>query len=105
MIFSIGDTVIVKEWDDLVSEFGTDSDGDIDVGPSYFFRSMKCMYGKIGTVDSFDEDDETYCVTFDPCENDYPDAWVPEAALRLYVEPVRIQEIAFSFDDMLKCCD
>lgn len=106
MLFQIGDRVIVKEWADMASEFRVDSDGDVDTGPSYFYRSMKGICGLTGTIDSFDEDDDTYDIYFDyDGEEELSDEWVPEGALLPYVEPITIGEMTFSFEDMLNGCD
>lgn len=105
MFFKIGDRVIVKEWADMASEFRVDSDGDIDMGLSYFFRSMRGMCGLAGTINSFDDNDNTYdiCLDYDD-EGELSDEWVPEGALLPYVEPITIGEITFSFEDMLNGC-
>lgn len=50
-MFEVGDIVRIRSWDDLVSEFGTDSAGDIllpNVG--WLFQSDKDCYGKLAEV-------------------------------------------------------
>lgn len=49
MKYKVGDKVKVREWDDMVEEFGTDEDGDIDCN-LYFVEYMKKYCGKEMTV-------------------------------------------------------
>lgn len=37
----VGDFVMIRPWDDMVKEFGTDSYGDIPTLPIAIFQSMK----------------------------------------------------------------
>ena len=49
MKYKVGDKVKVREWDDMVEEFGTDEDGDIDCNLC-FVKDMKEYCGKEMTV-------------------------------------------------------
>lgn len=49
----IGDTVRVRQWDDMAAEFGLDRDGDIQC-PWYFLRDMTGFCGQIFEVVGFD---------------------------------------------------
>ena len=51
MKYKVGDKVKVREWDDMVEEFGTDEDGDIDCNLC-FVKDMKEYCGKEMTVSS-----------------------------------------------------
>lgn len=48
--YEVGDRVLVKEWDDMASEYGIDEDGDIKTGASFFVKEMKKYCGKVMTV-------------------------------------------------------
>lgn len=37
----VGDFVMIRSWDDMVKEFGTDSYGDIPTLPAAILQSMK----------------------------------------------------------------
>lgn len=50
MIFKIGDTVMLRSWDDLAKEFGEDNQGDIQIGEVWAFRSNKYRYGHLATI-------------------------------------------------------
>ena len=47
--YEVGDKVLIRDWDDMVKEFGLDSDGDIDCKPC-FATEMKKFCNKIITV-------------------------------------------------------
>ena len=49
MRYRVGDKVKVREWDDMVEEFGTDEDGGIDCNMC-FVEYMKKYCGKEMTV-------------------------------------------------------
>lgn len=53
--YEVGDLVLVKKWNDMVAEYGLDSDGDINTRES-FTRDMKKYCGNIMTVSLVDED-------------------------------------------------
>lgn len=48
----VGDFVMIRPWDDMVKEFGTDSYGDIPTLPITIFPSMKQYCGHFYTVES-----------------------------------------------------
>lgn len=50
--YEVGDRVLVKEWDDMVSEYGIDEDGDIKICASFFVKDMKKYCGRIMTISS-----------------------------------------------------
>lgn len=56
--FKVGDTVRIRDWDDLAREFHVDDDGDIDVGPSFFFKSERDFCGQIAKVIGVENEDE-----------------------------------------------
>lgn len=51
--FNVGDKLKIREWDDMVSEFGTDKDGDIRNG---FVQRMRYLCGKTFTVSAINGD-------------------------------------------------
>lgn len=53
--YEVGDLVLVKKWNDMVAEYGLNSDGDINTRES-FTRDMKKYCGNIMTVSLVDED-------------------------------------------------
>lgn len=48
----VGDFVMIRPWDDMVKEFGTDSYGDIPTLPAAILPSMKQYCGHFYTVES-----------------------------------------------------
>lgn len=57
--YEVGDKVLIRDWDDMVKEFGLDSDGDIRCTP-YFSTKMKKFCNKIITVCKVDKDGDCY---------------------------------------------
>lgn len=49
-MFKVGDRVEIKSWDEMVKEFGVDSDGDIRNPGFTFVRMMKPFCGKTATI-------------------------------------------------------
>lgn len=49
-MFALGDKVRVRKWDDLVDEFGTDEDGDIDCKSQYFLSAMSALCGTVARI-------------------------------------------------------
>lgn len=47
----IGDVLRIRQWDDMVDEFGLKPSGDIGCG-GVFVKNMKCLCGKQFTVSS-----------------------------------------------------
>lgn len=52
-MYEIGDTVIVRDWDDLVSEYGLKSNGFIG-GDTYMITPMRKFCGKVFHVSYVD---------------------------------------------------
>lgn len=66
MRYKVGDKVKVREWDDMIVEFGTDEDGDIKCR-LFFIADMKKYCGKEMTVSrvsvgyyTLEEDEEVF---------------------------------------------
>lgn len=57
--YEVGDRVLIRDWDDMVKEFGLDSDGDIRCTPC-FSTKMKKFCNKIITVFKVDKDRDYY---------------------------------------------
>lgn len=57
--YEVGDKVLIRDWDDMVKEFGLDSDGDIRCTPC-FSTKMKKFCNKIITVCEVDKDGDYY---------------------------------------------
>lgn len=53
MTYNIGDTVKLRNWDDLAKEFGEDNQGDIKIGEVWAFSSNKCSYGHLATIEGY----------------------------------------------------
>lgn len=53
--FKVGDTVMVRYWDDMAREYGLGCDGDINVYP-YFTRQMQKYCGQISEVEGIEFD-------------------------------------------------
>lgn len=52
MRYKVGDKVKVREWDNMVKEFGVDENGRIPSGPAVFVSAMKEYCGKCMTIKS-----------------------------------------------------
>lgn len=48
--FKVGDRVRIRQWDDMMEEFGIDNDGDIQLSAEVFTNDMRELCGKIATV-------------------------------------------------------
>ena len=59
MKYKIGELVLIKEWEDLASEYIVDEDGEIRLDGLWFINSMKKYCGKVFCIDSY-EDGEFY---------------------------------------------
>lgn len=57
--YEVGDKVLIRDWDDMVKEFGLDSDGGINCKPC-FVTNMKRLCNKIITVFKVDKDGDYY---------------------------------------------
>ena len=58
--YEVGDRVLVKEWDDMASEYGIDEDGDIKTGVVFFVKAMKKYCGRIMTISSVESSEIFY---------------------------------------------
>lgn len=47
--FHVGDVVRIRDWDDMVAEFGIDRDGDIPCR-AHFVRGMRRLCGNVFTI-------------------------------------------------------
>ena len=52
MKYKVGDKVRVRQWDDMVKEFGVDKFGDISTKTGYFTKQMKEFCGGVYEIDS-----------------------------------------------------
>lgn len=48
--FKVGDTVMVRYWDDMEREYGLDGEGDINIHP-YFVKDMQKYCGQISKIE------------------------------------------------------
>lgn len=87
-----GDHVIVRDWEDMADEFGTDYDGDqvvIDFGSLAFVKPMKNLCGKEFMVDEIDE--ERSELTLMPVDGSFKkediDYWIFAPEMLRHVEP------------------
>lgn len=77
MRFKPGDKVIVREWEDMAKEFGTNKDGNI-LTPVIFTCSMKSFCGKTLTIKDYFPDTPRYTAE-ETCRFSFP-----EESLTLY---------------------
>ena len=64
--FKVGELVRIRQWDDMVKEFGVDSVGDI-YSCVQFVTSMKPLCGKYAEIVSLDENDVEVKLKFFNC--------------------------------------
>lgn len=72
MKFSVGDIVRVRDWDDLMAEFGEDVQGNIPA-PYVFVQNMRKYCGRKFYIDRLEKDDE-YGTT-EVFSDDFPGCW------------------------------
>lgn len=53
--YKVGDKVRIRQWDDMVAEFGTDADGDIPIDEIFFSIEMRDLCGREFVVHKTDE--------------------------------------------------
>ena len=64
MIFCVGDKVRIREWDDMVAEFGLEEDNAIPCRAA-FVEDMREYCGREYTIDGiYGEESDSYLVTF-----------------------------------------
>ena len=63
--FEIGDTVAVRDWDDMVAEYGSNGAGNICFRYCAFIDSMRFLCGRVGVVSSLENDGPHPIVTLD----------------------------------------
>lgn len=57
-MFKVGDRVRIRDWDDMEREYGTDSDGDINLPDVVFTRCMRHLCGRCATIRSISSQDD-----------------------------------------------
>ena len=73
MIFCVGDKVRIREWDDMVAEFGLEEDNEIPCRAT-FIEDMREYCGREYTIDGiYGEDSDSCLVTF--AEPDAPSGY------------------------------
>lgn len=88
----VGDFVMIRPWDDMVKEFGTDSYGDIPTLPATIFQNMKQYCGHFYTVESVTTTAVGSWCSFADVNYDFP---VCSLVLSVF-------ESSLTFDDLLK---
>jgi hypothetical protein len=88
----VGDFVMIRSWDDMVKEFGTDSYGDIPTLPIAILNSMKQYCGRFYTVESVTTTAVGSWCSFADVSYDFP---VCSLVLPVF-------ESSLTFDDLLK---
>ena len=58
--FHVGDVVRIRDWDDMVAEFGIDRNGDIPCR-AHFVRGMRRLCGNVFTITNTDGCDVGGC--------------------------------------------
>ena len=64
--FKVGDRIVVKEWNDMVEEFGVNKRGVINAHGG-FHEEMKELCGKTGTIKAMNEKSKFIMISFDDC--------------------------------------
>lgn len=59
-MFKVGDRVRIRDWDDMEREYGTDSDGDINLPDVVFTRGMRHLCGRCATIRSISCHDDCF---------------------------------------------
>lgn len=83
-----GDHVIVRDWEDMVDEYGTDYIGDIDFGHLSFVKAMKNLCGNEFMVDEINE--EYSEITLMPIDGSFKREdldWIFTPEMLRHVEP------------------
>lgn len=88
----VGDFVMIRPWDDMVKEFGTDSYGDIPTLPATIFQNMKQYCGHFYTVERATTTAVGSWGSFADVSYDFP---VCSLVLPVF-------ESSLTFDDLLK---
>ena len=75
--FKVGDKVKIRQWDDMVKEFGLDDDhyGNIDMEYTSFSKKMKYLCGEIATIKSFNKRCDHYVYLEFHNKVDKPNCW------------------------------
>lgn len=60
-----GQIVLIKEWDDMVNEYGMNDNGDILIPNFHFIKSMKKFCGMPVVIIKCDEDKNCYSILED----------------------------------------
>lgn len=64
--FKVGDRIVVKEWNDMVEEFGVNKRGGIEAHGG-FYEEMRELCGKTGTIKTMNEKSKFIMINFDDC--------------------------------------
>lgn len=76
MGLEIGDTVTIRQWDDMVNKFGFNSYGDIYLPYASFVTAMREWCGKEVTISEVDFIVKDEKIIFIYTIEDDPDEWV-----------------------------
>lgn len=98
MKFNVGDTIEIKEWDDMALEFGLDSGGDIPCEAT-FRKNMRSLCGDIYEIESINSNSRVkftnpvdWHISFDMIKQ--LDAAKPVPKLPVLVVPITTYEIS-----------
>lgn len=98
MEYKVGDVVIIRDWDDMASEYGTDRDGDISHSGNYYFSEYRKFCGTSAVVQDIDDSDGSIelLLSSGECE------WVGGFAIADVVEDIHENDIVIdiTFDDI-----
>lgn len=76
MKFLKGQIVLIKEWDDMVNEYGMSDDGDILTPNFPFIKSMKKFCGMPVVIVKCDEDENCYSILEDVTDCAFTDEMI-----------------------------
>lgn len=102
----IGDVLRIRQWDDMVDEFGIDTDGDIrfyiwtgiDSIPVFFYSTLKYLCGQTFTIDKIKSISDGYF--YYSKENiEHAGRWIITADM---LEPFEEDELETATDEDIK---
>lgn len=76
MKYSKGQVVLIKEWDDMINEYGVSDNGDILTPGFHFIKSMKRFCGMPVVITKCNEDKNYYLILEDVTDCAFTDEMI-----------------------------